>query len=98
MLREMRLLQRLIGLNPLEGLESFAVRTFYLIAIISNEILLFIFFKSNIHGDTYRGLSSLPAFVACTAHMVAYFHLLVGRERLYSLLDELQSIVNESTI
>lgn len=95
-LREFRMFERLIGLNPSGELEKIAVQIVYLALLISTELLLLIFFISNIQRDIYRALGSLPSIIAFTAHMVAYLHLLIGRERFFALYDDLQNIVDES--
>lgn len=87
-LQEFKFLQVLIGLNPLGGLESIIVRFIGWTAIFS--LLFFL--------DTYEYLVSpaLPCFFGLVAHLLSYTDLVVCRKGFYSLLDELQLIVNES--
>lgn len=89
-LKEFKFLQVLIGLNPVGGIENIIVRFIAWSAICS---MLFVL---NTHEEIYLASAAIPAVFGFGAHLLSYTHLVICRERFYSLLDELQDIVNES--
>lgn len=95
-LAKYKLLQKLIGLDPLGALENIVVRITYWLLLFSTAGLISIFFIVNIHDDIHRAWGALTAIIAFTTVVTTYSHLLIYRDRFYSLLDDLQDIVNES--
>lgn len=89
--------QRLIGLDPLGGIENFILPTIYLTIFISSEMMAFIFFISNNRKDVQQVDAALTAILGIMPVAAIYSHLLICRNRFYSLLDELQEIEIEST-
>lgn len=71
-------------------------RIVFLILLISSILLPSIFVASKIRDDFYVALSTMPPIFGYVAVLPIYLHKLVNRERIYSLLGELQDIVNES--
>lgn len=95
-LREYKLLQKLVGLNPLGGRENIYFRVFHLFVLCSFDLLALIDFIRKTHGDIDQALAALPTIFGMTLLIANYLHLLVCRERINSLLDDLQNIVIES--
>lgn len=95
-LAKYKFLQKLIGLDPLGGFENIVLRFIYWFLLFSTAMLISIFFFLNIHDDIHRAWGALTALIAFTTVVTTYSHLLIYRHRFYSLLDELQDIVNES--
>lgn len=95
-LSEFKLLQKLMGLNPLGGVENIAVRICNLYILTSCNLMFVVYLIVNIHGDIYQVLATLPPICAYTSLIATYMHLLLRRKQFYSLLDELLEIVGES--
>lgn len=95
-LREYKLLQKLVGLNPLGGHENIFFRFFHLIVLSSFDLLALIDFIRKTRDDTYQALAALPTILGMTLLIANYLHLLVCRERINLLLDDLHNIVDES--
>lgn len=83
-----------MGLNP--GAENIAVRFVYLIILSSCTLMLSFFSVLNFQNDIYGALGALPTIAGFAILVLNYLQLLISREPLYSLLDELQHIVTES--
>lgn len=96
-LNEFKILQKLMGLNPLGGLENIIMRFVHVIAFLSSDVMIAVYFIFNAHDDIIQALGSSNAFFALASHLVTCTHLWMHREEFYSLLDELQDIVTEST-
>lgn len=88
--------EKLLGLQPSGGYKNIYGRIAFPLLLITSIFLPFTFFISNIHEDMDLAMSTLPLFFGHVPVVPIYFHLLVYRKRIYSLLDELQAIVNES--
>lgn len=95
-LEDYKFIQKLMGLNPIGGLENIILRVIYSILLLSSDLLISIFFISKIYDDIYRALAALPAIFGFTLLMTTNWYLLITRKRFHSLLDELQDIFNES--
>lgn len=91
-----QLLQRILGLNPYGGFENILLRIVYSVVLVSGISLLLIFLVLNFHDDANLALTTMPPIFGFGAVVPVYFHLILNRERINSLLDELQDIVNES--
>lgn len=91
-----KLLQRIIGLSPMGGLENLIVRFIYLFVFFSGVLMFSIYFILNIRDDMYRALATFPLICGYMIHALIYLHLLSGRKHLNSLLNDLQNIVDES--
>lgn len=89
-------LRKLNGLNPLGGVENMIWRFTYLFSLFSSSSMLLISFIDTMDEDLYLALGSLPACIAYSLHGTTYVDMLRGREDVYSLLDELQDVVNKS--
>lgn len=96
-LREYKWLQKVLGLNPLGGLENIILQMVYLVPLFTCDVMFTIYFALNISENSYRAMTALPGCFAFTVLIAIYSHLLTRRERFYLLIDELQGIVNEST-
>lgn len=96
-LSEFKLLHKLMGLNPLGGRGNLAIRFFYFVVGLSGVVAFTIFFVLNVHKDIFRAAAALPSVTGFILFMTNYMHLLIRRKRFYSLIDELQKIVNRST-
>lgn len=96
-LNEFKLLQKIIGFNPLGGIENIFLQVIYWVAFLSSSWMMCTFFILNVRDDIFGALGMFPAFLAYVSHIVTLSHLLTSRDRFYSLLDDLQEIVNEST-
>lgn len=91
-----RFLQRLVGLDPRGGCENIYRRFIYsilLISFVSNQIAFFIL---NIADGFDRAVPALPSIGGVIPAAASYLYLLINSEKYYSLLDEMECIVNES--
>lgn len=95
-LEKYKLLQKAIGLNPDGGHGNTAVRVLISVLFLFLNLFVLIYFFLNIHDNIDRALSVLPALCGGISIMAVYWHLLIRRERFYSLLCDLQDIVNGS--
>lgn len=96
-LEEYKFLQKLMGLNPQGGFANIVVRVISLVSLLSCDLMLLLFVVFNIHNDLYGALTALPATLGFTLLLTTYLYLLIRREQFFSVLNELQDIVNEST-
>lgn len=92
-----QLLQKLIGLHPNGGYESIIVRITYLFVFMSFCAMEVIIFILNVRDGINRALNAICALSGVVPPMTSYGHLLINRERYYSVLRKMQEIVNEST-
>lgn len=95
-LAKYKLLQKLMGLDPRGGLENVILRFLYFFVFILCLLSLLIFLFSKAYDDIYRLWAVLLPIMATTSLMASYLYLVIYRGRFYSLLDDLQDIVNES--
>lgn len=91
-----KFIQKIIGLGPLGALVNITVRFTFLAVFISFILATSIYFVLNIHDEVYKAMTTLPAIFSMIPIGVSYLHLLIGRERFRSLLDELNGVTNES--
>lgn len=91
-----KLLERLIGLRPFGGWESTFVRTIYLAAFISINIMELMFIIWNIDDGVEVAAPALAPLAGAFTALACYGHLLINLDRYRSLLNELQDIVNNS--
>lgn len=93
-LERYRLLERLAGLDPLGGRISLIVRIIHLVTFISISAMESIFIILNIHDGIDRAAPALAPLCGIIPGMAYLAHLLMNRERYYSVLNEMQEIVN----
>lgn len=99
-LTKYKFLLKLIGFNPLGGYENIFVQLIYFIVIISTSAMTWLYFFINIgqHIHMYQAWAALPVAFTGTPNVAIYLHFLNSRQRFYSLLDEVQDIINISMI
>lgn len=97
-LKELKWLQKLIGLNPRGGVENVIVRFMISASILLSILVFFIFFVLKINEDKYKAVAGLPAIFGHLLIIAYYSELLIRRESFNSILGDLQNIVNESII
>lgn len=97
-LKEFKWVQKLLGLNSIGGFENIALQFVSLIMIYSCYLMLSIYFASNIYVNLYDALAALPLLFGYTLISSTYLHLLIYRERFYSLLGDLESLLSESEL
>lgn len=95
-LREFKSLQKFIGVSPSCGFGNIVVQVIYWITLFSWNLTFIFYFLLKFRNDIYGALGSMPPFVGFTLLLMTYWHLLIGREQFYSLVAELEDIVNES--
>lgn len=93
--RKFLILQKLMGLDPYGGRVNFCGRFIFSALMILAILLPLINVILNFRDKA--DLAALPSIFGCGPVAPFYLHLIVKSDRLYSLLDELQDIVNEST-
>lgn len=91
-----RLMEKLIGLNPIGGRENGFLRIVHLFFIVSFDLMESIFIILNIDDGIDQVAPGLAPLFGTIPPMVSYVHLLINRGRYYSLMNDLQDIVNES--
>lgn len=91
-----KLLQKIIGLDPLDGLVNIILRFIFWIFLFSCDLMISIYFILNIHDNKYRAWSAFAAIVAFTSVFATHLYMLICRKRFYALLNELQAIADES--
>lgn len=96
-LEKYKLILKSIGLNPRAGHENIVVRFLQWIKTIPFYLMMLFFFNFNVLDDIYRALTAMPLILVVSTLIPILWHLVTFREKLYSLMDDLQDIVNEST-
>lgn len=91
-----QMLQKIMGLNPYGGFQNILLRIVHSVILVTGIALSLVFLVLNFHDDVNLALSTLPPIFGFGVVVPVYFHLILNRERINSLLDELQDIVNES--
>lgn len=95
-LQKYQLLQKFMGLDPRGGRLNFLRRFTFSILVMLSICLPSTILVLNIRDNTNLALSTMPAISGFVAVAPTYFHLIIKRERIYSFLNELQEIVNNS--
>lgn len=95
-LEKYKWLQKAIGMNPLGGRNNILLRILFSLLFVSFNLMVSIFFILNIHDGIQKTFSILPAICGVMSALLTYWHLLINRKQFYSILFELQKIVNES--
>lgn len=95
-LEKFQLFQKIVGLDPHGGLISSIVKMIYLFVFIPFIVMELIVFISNVRGGMGLALNAMSALCGVLPPMLSYGHLLINRKRYFSVLREMQSIVNES--
>lgn len=88
-------LLQLCGLHSGGGLSNIIVRIVYWIFFGLFTVVTTIYLTLNRHRDFIRISSNVTIVLASTATFAIYFHLLLTRNQLHALLNELQEIVHE---
>lgn len=96
-LEKYRLLQKLIGLHEGGGRERILIRILYSVVLISFNSIEVIYIILNARDGIEQAVSGLCAIGGIIPALASYAYLLVNRKRYYSVLDEMQQIVDEST-
>lgn len=91
-----RLMERLIGLDPIGGRGRIFLRFINLVPITLFNLMELAFIISNINHDIHQVISALAPLFGAIPPMASYIHLLINRHRYHSLLNDLQDIVNKS--
>lgn len=97
-LEDFRLWERIIGLYPLGRRETVFVRIVYLTSFVLFISMQLIAIILNIPDGIDKAAPALAPFCAVVPAMTNYGYLLIIRERYYSLMSDLENIVNESTV
>lgn len=74
------------------SLREFRIGLFFLLF----TVVVSVFVALNFRRDMYQAFSTLAIYIAHCALMAPYCHLLINRNKFYSLLSELEDIVNKS--
>lgn len=96
-LAEYRLLEKLIGLNPLSGSGIRFLQFIHLVIIISFLSSELTFFVVNIHYGIERAGSVLPPIGGILPESLIHIYFLLNHERYWSIMNAMQDIVREST-
>lgn len=95
-LKQYRLMERIIGLDSLGGRESVFVRIIYLVFLISISVMESTLIVSNIRDSIERAAPAVVPLCGGIASLSCYIHLLVNRHSYYALLNKMQQIVDTS--
>lgn len=95
-LEKYQMLQKLFGLDPHGVRANILARIIFSVLLILSVLLPSIFLVLNFREDTHHALSTVPPLFGFVATVLNYFHLVINRERIYSLLKQLQDIATES--
>lgn len=96
-LEEFKMLQQSMGLDAQSGSKKIILRFLYWTLLSTSAFLTSTFFVVNIRTNTHQAMATLPTVIGFWLLTANYLHMLGSREQMYSLFDELQNIVNEST-
>lgn len=97
-LEKYQLLEKLVGLKPFGGRESIVLPIIYVVTFISFNLMQLIFITVNIQEHVVQALTALGIFFGVMPAMLTHMYLLINRTRYYSLLNEMQDVVNERTL
>lgn len=95
-LEKYKLLLKTIGFQPHGGLGDIVRRFILCFAFFSILLMSWILFMVNIGRDSKKAWDAMCVFAGFMTHGPIYSHLIVSRKRMYSLLNDLQDVVNES--
>lgn len=96
-LEKYRFLEKFVGLNPLGGRKSIVLQFIHLFIFILFNLMETIVFILNMRVNLNLASNAMCALCGVLPPMATYGHLLINRERYYSVLREMQDIVNRST-
>lgn len=88
-------MQMLMGLDRQHGFAKDLIRFGYSVIFISAVLLPTFFFLANFRCDLNLALTSFPPIFGLGSLASIYFHMLINRERIHAILNEIQEIVNE---
>lgn len=91
-----KFLLKIIGFQPHGSFGDIIRRFICCFALFSIDFLCGIEFVENISRDMNKAWAGLSVFLGMMTHVLTYLHILVSWKRIYSLLDALQDVVNES--
>lgn len=88
----------IIGLHPSGGFDDIIRRFILWLALFSIVLLSLICFVLDIDRETNKAWGAFCVFFGFMTHVLIYSYLVVSWKRIYSLLNDLQCIVDESRI
>lgn len=95
-LEKYRLLETYLGLRPRSGWKTILVQSFHLVTFLAFGLSELILMILNIRDGIDKAAPAMSPFFGVIPAMGCLLHLLVIRERYYSLLEKMQEIVDES--
>lgn len=93
---EFKLVLQISGLDPEGGRRNLIARIIFSILFVLFNLTATVFLIRSFVRDIEQILLIMPVYLAYHATIVIYIHLLMNRKEFYSLLDELQDILEES--
>lgn len=91
-----KFLLEMSGLDPQARSKNYIARIVYTISFLLSCLLASIFVAQTFSQDIDQSLPVVCIILADCALLATYSHLLINRDRFYSLLDDVQDIVDES--
>lgn len=91
-----RLMEKLIGLDPLGGRRNTVIRIVYSVAFTSFILMEIFAINLNIHDGLDRVALVVTSLFGAIPMMISYGHLLISRDHYHSISSEMQDIVNGS--
>lgn len=95
-LEKYRLMERLIGLDPLGGRGQVFLRFIHSVPITLFNLMELAFIISNIADGVDQVIYAVAPLFGAIPPMACYIHLLINRHRYHSILNDLEDIVNKS--
>lgn len=95
-LQRYKFLEKLVGLNPSGGVENIVLRVIYIVTLLSFQLMELIYVIVNIRYGIDKAASAMAPLTGVFPAPANYIYLVFSRAHYYSLLKELQGIVNES--
>lgn len=95
-LEKYRLLEKFIGLSPDGRIENIISQTIFVHTLISFNLMELIFIIVNSQYGFEKAATALSPICGVIPAMADYIFLLFNRKQYYSLLREMQDIVNDS--
>lgn len=88
--------QQITGFYPQGGLGNIIVRIVYSVLFMLFYLVTAIFIALNFRHNIDQALYDVSIINGNSAFILTFFYLLMNREQFYSLLDDMQDIVDKS--